>query len=78
MALHWLAEGLSARVIARRLQIGDRTVIEPRQEMRGGARSFPLAASPGTDNAPDKISRPRQSLAPLGETSIVTSPPNPS
>jgi len=71
MALHWLAEGLSAREIARRLQIGDRTVIEARQEIRGGARSFPLAASPGTDNAQDKISRPRQSLARLGVTSTV-------
>jgi len=53
-------------------------VIEARQEIRGGARSFPLAASPGADNTQDTISRPRQSLARLGVTSIVTSPPNPS
>jgi transposase len=76
MALHWLAEGLSAREIARRLQIGDRTVIEARQEIRGGARSLPPAPSTGTDSAQDKISRPRQSLARLAVTSTVASPLN--
>ena len=76
MALHWLAEGLSAREIAGRIQIGDRTVIKAMSEIRGGARSLPSAASPSTDSAQNKISRPRQNLARLAVTSIVASPPN--
>jgi hypothetical protein len=72
MALHWLAEGLPAREIARRLQVGDQRVIEARQEIRGGARSLPFAIQ-DTSTAQDKIPEPRQSVA---RFAVTTTPPN--
>ena len=72
MALHWLAEGLSAREIARRLQIGDRTVIEAGQEIRGGARSLALATRQDTNRAQSKIFGPRKSLAHVPVTTVTT------
>jgi len=48
MALHWLAEGLSVREIARRLAIGNRTVIEATHKLPGAARRLRLDAAPGS------------------------------
>ena len=51
IALHWLAEGLSAREIARRLEIRHGPAIEVSDATRRAARSF-SPASPVTRNKP--------------------------
>jgi len=72
LALHWLSEGLTAPEIARRLQIGDRTVIEASYKISGGARSLALAAPPDRNSTQNRISGQHQSLAPVA----AASPPN--
>ena len=72
MALHWLSEGLTAPEIARRLQIGDRTVIEASHKIAGGARSLALAAPPDRNSTQNRISGQHQSLAPVA----AANPPN--
>jgi hypothetical protein len=55
LALLWLAQGLAARVIAKRLDI----LREPRSKIPGGARSLPLRPLPARSRG---ISAPRPSF----------------
>ena len=67
MALHWLAEGLTAGEIVGRF--GNGTAVEIRHTVGGGIRSLPPTVFLGTANSVDTISAPRQSLGRLASDS---------
>jgi len=76
MALHWLAEGLTACEIAKRFQIGNGTPVENRHSVGGKTRSFPISSSP--DVSQETILRPPKRLGRFANTSATSQNENPS